>query len=289
MATLEKLLQSSSLSAQCKSDLRSHVSAVNEESKRLPKQPPTEADADLPSATQMPTDNSFKRRLNDADMEASKERSTRYVSRKQDNEEMVATLSAMSANPSGSYYKKCSTRFVCDDGTRRDPFQASRSRGELSGKDNDFVHRYAEALTKSSIERPAPSDDASVTATEAYKAAFREYTGREPSAKDLAEVDRLTFAFDENGGVGVTQKPHSCYPHMHISSTKTPTTRCTNQVYQPEAPAVRAARSQFPGPIPTWSTTKRSPAVATNGTYQADHQVPMSIKRAALDTMVGSK
>lgn len=290
MATLEKQLQSSSLSPQCKSDLRSHVAAVNAESRRLPKQPTTEVDANLPSATQLPTDNSVKRRLDDADLEASKQRSLRYTASKQGNEELLASLSSTSrADQSGSYYKKCSNRFVCDDGERQDLFQASRSRGELSGKDKDFVHRYAEAATKSSIERPAPSDGASITAAEAYKAAFRQYTGREPSAKELEEVGRLTFAFDENGNVGVIQKPHSCYPHAHISSSKTHVTRCANQVYQPEVPAVRAARSQFPGPIPTQSSTKRSPAVATNGTYQADHPKPTSIKHAAMDSVVGSK
>lgn len=289
MATLEKQLQSSSLSPQCKSDLRSHVLSVNAESQKLPKQPPTRADDNLPSATQMPTDNSTKRRLNDADLAASKERGMRYTTRKQGNEELAASLASSGATPSGSYYKKCSNKFVCDDGTTQDPFQASRSRGELSGKDKDFVHRYAEAATQSRIERPAPSDDAAVAATEAYKAAFRRYAGRDPSAKELEEVGRLTFAYDENGEVGVIQKPHSCYPHTHVSATKTHTTRCANQVYSPEVPAVRAARSEFPGPIPTQSSTKRTPALATNGTYQSNHQKPTSLKRAAMDSVVGSK
>jgi hypothetical protein len=172
---------------------------------------------------------------------------------------------------------------------RPDPFQASRSRAELSGKDRDFVHRYAEAATQSTIERPTPSDDASVTANEAYKMAFRKYTGREPTAKELEEVTRLNFTFDANGNVGVIQKPHSCYPHTHVSATKTHTTRCANQVYKPEVPAVRAARSQFPGPIPTQSSTKRTPAVAANGTYQTYHQKPTSIKRAAMDSVACSK
>lgn len=290
MATLEKQLQSSSLSPQCKTDLRTHVTSVNAESRSLPKKPSTEADAGLPSATQMPTDNSTKRRLSDVDLAASKGRSAQYVSRKQSNEELVATLSSSAGTaPGGSYYKKCSHRFVYDDGKQQDPFQATRSRAELSGKDKDFVHRYAEAATHSAMERPSPTDDASVTAVEAYKTAFRQYTGREPSAKELEEVGRLNFAYDENGNVGVIQKPHSCYPHTHLSSTKTYTCRCGNQVYKPEVPAVRAARSEFPGPIPTWSSTKHSPAVATNGTYQADHQRPISIKRAAMDSVVGSK
>ncbi|KPI84341.1 hypothetical protein ABL78_6596 [Leptomonas seymouri] len=289
MTTLEKQLQSCSLSSQCKSDLRSHVVAVNAESQCLPKKPTTVADPNLPSATEMPTDNSMKRGLSDTDMAASKDRTMRYVSSKESNVELMASLSLLGGSPTGSYYKKCSNRFVCDDGRKQDPFQASRSREELSGKDRDFVHRYAEAATRSSIERPAPSDDASVTATEAYKAAFRKYMNREPSAKELEEAGRLAFVFDENGNVGVIQKPHSCYPHKHITSTKAHTVRCPNQVYQPEVPAVHAARSEFPGPIPTWSSTKRCPAVSTNGIYEPEHHMPTSIKRAAMDSVVGSK
>lgn len=290
MATLEKQLQSSSLSPQCRADLGSHVTSVNAESRRLPTQPATQAEANLPTATVMPTDNSTKRRLSQPELDASKGRSGRYTTRKDGGDDAGATLaSSAGASMGGSYYKKCSTRFVCDDGTRQDPFQASRSRGELSGRDRDFVHRYAEAATQSKIDRPVPTDDASVAAAEAYAAAFQRYAGRAPSAKEMEEAGRLNFAFDENGNAGVVQKPHSCYPHKHISATKTHTTRCGNQVYAPEVPAVRAARSEFPGPIPTWSSTKRTPAVTTNGTYQADHQRPTSIKRAAIDSVVGPK
>lgn len=290
MATLEKQLQSSSLSPQCRIDLGSHVTAVNAESCRLPKQPSTQPDPQLPSATEKPTDNSTKRRLSQPDWEASKGRNARYATRKEGGDDLAASLAASgAAGPEGSYYKKCSTRYVCDDGTRQDPFQASRSRGELSGKDKDFVHRYAEAATQSSIARPTSTDDASATAAETYKAAFRQYAGREPTEKEMEEVGRLNFVYDENGNAGVIQKPHSCYPHKHISLSKTHATRCGNQVYAPEVPAVRAARNEFPGPIPTWSSTKRTPAVATNGTYQADHPKPMTIKRAAVDSVVGSK
>ncbi|KAG5477670.1 hypothetical protein LSCM1_04963 [Leishmania martiniquensis] len=289
MTTLVEKLQSSTLSDQCKADLLNHVEEIEANSRSLPKKMATLPNANLPSAVMMPTDNTVKRRGSAAASGATTERSLRYTKRKQEKDEMIASRTTSCTNPSGTYFKECSQKFLRGARSWSDPFRTSRSRTVLSGKDMDFVYRYASAVTGSAIERPQPKDEASVTATEAYRAAFREYKGRDPTAKEMEEADRLIYAFDENGNVGVLQKPHSCYPHTHISASKTHVRSCHNQVYPPEVPPVRAARSEFPGPIPTWSNTKRITTMATNGTYQPGHHEPTSLKREAMSTVVGSR
>ncbi|KAG5477905.1 hypothetical protein LSCM4_05297 [Leishmania orientalis] len=289
MTTLEKQLQSCTLSSQCKADLLNHVEEIEANSRRLPKKMITLPDPNLPSAVMMSTDNSVKRRDAAAAGGANMERSLRYTERKQEKDEMIASRTTSGTNPSGTYFKECSHKFMNGARSCSDPFRSSRSRTVLSGKDMDFVYRYASAATGSAIERPVPADEASIAATAAYREAFREYKGRDPTAKEMEESGRLIYAFDENGSVGVLQKPHSCYPHTHISASRTYVRACANQVYPPEAPPVRAARSEFPGPIPTWSSTKRTTTMATNGTYQPGHHQPTSLKREAMDTVVGSR
>ncbi|XQJ27246.1 hypothetical protein NXY56_003237 [Leishmania guyanensis] len=289
MVTLEEQLQSSTLKKQCKEDLLNHVEEIETNSWRLPRKAVTLPDPNLPSAVTMPTDNSVKRRNPAATASTGTERSLRYTATKREKGEMIASRTITDANPSGTYFKDCSHKFLSGARAWSDPFQTSRSRAVLSGKDMDFVYRYAEALTGSAIERPQPADNASVAATAAYREAFRQYKGRDPTAKEMEEAGRLIYAFDDNGRVGVLQVPHSCYPHTHISAGKTHVRACPNQVYPQEVPPVRAARSEFPGPIPTWSSTKRTTTMATNGTYQPGHHQPTSLKRDAMSTVMGSR
>ncbi|CBZ27341.1 conserved hypothetical protein [Leishmania mexicana MHOM/GT/2001/U1103] len=289
MATLEKQVQSSTLSKQCRADLLNHLAEVETNSRCLSKKMTTLPDANLPSAATMPTDNSVKRGTRAATAGANMERLLHYTTRKQEKDEMIASRITSDTNLSGTYFKGCSHKFVNGARSWSDPFRTSRNRTALSGKDMDFVYRYAEAATGSAIERPQPADDASVAATAAYREGFRQYKGRDPTAKEMEEAGRLVYAFDENGSVGVLQKPHSCYPHTHISAVKTHIRACPNQVYLPEVPPVRAARSEFPGPIPTWSSTKRTITMATNGTYQPGHHQVRSLKREAMSTVVGSR
>lgn len=287
MTTLEKQLTSCTLSKQCKSDLRHHIYEVEAESIKLPKIAVTQSDAELPTAVTTNTLNFSRKYSLDKRKKENESTAGRYLTQKHEKAELLATL-ATSASTNGTYFKKCSRKYHDQEKTR-DPFPESRNRTEISGRDMDFVYRYAEALTKAKLERPQPVSDADVTATDAYITAFRSYTGREPTAQDLEEVGRLHFGFNELGDVGVVSKPHSCYPHIHISGYRTHPTRCRNQVYMPEVPAVKAARRQFPGPIPTNTHTKYSSTVASNGMYQPGHVQPATLKRNAVDTVVGSK
>ncbi|KAG5492998.1 hypothetical protein JKF63_01579 [Porcisia hertigi] len=290
MTTLEKQLHSSTLKKQCREDLLIHANEIEANSRRLPKKKTTFPDIDLPPAVTMSTDNSVKRRMSTiATAEVNTERSLNYTARKQRKDELIASCTTSDVNPSGTYFKDCSHKFVNGARSWLDPFQTARRRTVLSRKDMDFVYRYAEAATGSAIERPKPSDDAGVAATTAYREAFRRYKGREPTAQEMEESDRLVYAFDENGSIGIIQKPHTCYPHTHISACKTYPRACRSQVYLPEVPAVRAARTEFPGPIPTWSSTKRTTTMATNGTYRPGHHQPTSLKRDAMSTVVGSR
>lgn len=288
MATLEKQLASSTLSKQCRVDLRNHVSEIETNSKQLSKKPVTLPDPGLPSAVTTLTDNTVKRCKPYPTLSGESQQALTYSTRKGEKDDLLASRTTAGLNPSGTYFKDCSHQFVVGARSSKDPFHASRSRAELSGKDVDFVYRYAEAATGTALARPEPADEASVAATEAYKEAFRKYKGRDPNASELLEAGRLTFAFDENGSVGVIQKPHSCHPHKHISATKKHVTACPNQVYAQEVPPARAARSEFPGPIPTWSTTKRTTTMTTNGTYQPGYHQPTTLKRDAVNTVVGS-
>ncbi|KAK7195777.1 hypothetical protein NESM_000508300 [Novymonas esmeraldas] len=289
MTTLEKQLLSSTLSKQCRADLHNHVEEVEANSRRLPKKPVTLPALNLASAVTTPTDNSVKRSAPRAATLANSERALLYTTRRQLKDETIASRIAADVGPDGTYFKDCSHKFVKGARGTSDPFRASRSRTELSGKDMDFVHRYAEAATGSAIERLQLTDEASAEAVAAYRAAFLRYRGREATAKEMEEAGRLTYVFDANGDVGVIQKPHSCYPHHHISAGKLDIRACPNQAYRQEVPPVRAARSQFPGPIPTWSSTKRTTTMATNGTYQPGHHEPRSLMREAMNTVVGSR
>ncbi|GET88859.1 hypothetical protein, conserved [Leishmania tarentolae] len=289
MTTLEKQLQASTLSRQCRVDLLSHAQELERSSWGLSKKMITLPDIKLPPATTMSTDNSVKRSVRSSVAGANKERAQEYTARKQEKEDMISSRITSDTALSGTYFKDCSHKFVKGARGFSDPFRTSRSRTALSGRDMDFVYRYAEASTGSVIERPQPADDASVAATAAYRKAFQQYKGRLPTTEEMKEAGRLVYAFDENGCIGVIQKPHSCYPHMHISAVKKPIRACPYQVYSPEVPPVRAARSEFPGPIPTWSSTKRTTTMATNGTYQPGHHQSTSLKREAANTVVGSR
>lgn len=283
MTTLQDQVTTAKLSAKCKQDLLYCVNGKNAEDARLPRKAATVADADLPTATAAFTVSRRNKSL-PADVQTSTRQALTTQKAAQDQTMMDVAMEAAGE----SFTKKCNTTFRGEP-TTEDPFRASRSRERLSGRDQDFVYRYAEAVTGEPIERDAPSTEAEIAATEAYIKAFRGYKGRDPTAKELHEVGRIAFAFDENGDIGVVQKPHTCHPHSHIASSNRRVADCPNQVYSPEMPPIRGARDRFPGPIPVWSSTKNTSTMVSNDTYVPGHIIQSSIKRDAANSLVGPK
>lgn len=285
MATLQSQLESAALSRQCKLDLLNHVEQLDLQSSLLPKAAPTVVDDHLPCAVTSFTES---RRRKAVDPHYSAAAKAQFESEKELQQQAMLGASTTLKATNSVYSKQYKTTFRGQP-KNRDPFRDSRSREQLSGKDEDFVCRYADALTHTSVERPPHTDAASVEATEAYKKAFRAYKGRDPTAKELEEVGRLYFAFDENGNVGVVQKTHSCYPHSHVTLYTQRPCQCANQVYKAEVPAVRGARDRFPGPVPQWSSTKATDTMVAGGMHVPGHHETASMKRSTMDTLVGSK
>lgn len=288
MTTLQEQLENAKLSKECKIDLTMHTEQLELENSALPKRPVTVPEANLPSAVFAAT---ITNQIHaDGVRDSGAAAAERFRGEKSMHE--ATQRSTMAASTKGgrefSFSKRCEVSYF-DCPKERNPFVESRSRTALSGKDACFVRQYASALTKSTVAREPKSDEASVAAAEAYKTAFRKYTGRDPSEKELEEVDRLHFSFDENGEVGVVQKPHTCYPHSHITNSNRRCVQCSNQVYRAEVPAVRGARDRFPGSVPVWSSTKNLSTMVAGDMHQPGHLKLTSITREALDTVVGPK
>ncbi|CCW62468.1 unnamed protein product [Phytomonas sp. EM1] len=283
MASLQEYLGSARLSENCKLDLINHVNQLNLQSLLLPKRNLTMFDNNLPASVLATTVSTQQKAVPGLDNTAKQ----RFLHLKNEQQEVFDTCMKTLSN--NTYFKKCSTSYF---GQRNcsDPFRETRSREQLSRKDEDFVYRYAEAMTHSKIQRNLKADDATVAAVEAYREAFRRLTNRDPTEKEMEEVNRLNFAFDEHGRIGVVQKPHSCYEHSHISCCNRRVPKCDNQLYSPEKHVMRAARDRFPGPIPIWSSTKNTYTMVAGDMHQSGHYKPhCSSKKSALRTIVGSK
>ncbi|EPY23805.1 hypothetical protein STCU_02542 [Strigomonas culicis] len=283
MSTLQEQLETASLSEACKADLMKHIEQIELQSATLPKRNVTVADANLPDAVNRSTKENTNKTVENHREDAVK----RFETTKRIKQEAHESVASDAMNSNSEYFKNYSSSYK-NQPTTKDPFRQQRDPSALSGKDEDFVHRYAEALSGSTIEREEKSDPASVTATEAYKKAFQAYTGRQPNAKELVEASRLNYAFDEHGNVGVIQKPHASRPHTHISNCKFPTTQCNNQVYRPENPPVRGARDQYPGPVPVWSSTKNVNALVAGDMHIQEAQVPSTLKRDTVNAKMRS-
>lgn len=289
MTTLQDQLQTATLTKECKVDLMTHVEQLELQSSTLPKRALTVADRGLPTAVSATTVSTQLRadsqRTNGT---AAVERFQAEKSAHEATQRSVMAASTRKGNTSQSHSKTYNTSYH-DCPTEHNPFVESRDRTVLSGKDECFVRQYAAALTKADVPREPKTDEASLAATEAYIKAFRKYTGREPTAKELEEVDRLNFTFDENGTIGVTQKPHSCHPHSHITSCSRRCVKCESQIYRPEVPAVRGARDRFPGPVPVWTSTKNLSTMVAGDMHEAGHQRMASTRKEAVNTVVGPK
>ncbi|KEG14355.1 hypothetical protein DQ04_00511180 [Trypanosoma grayi] len=256
MTTIYNAVDTSTLDERCRIDLLDGVAQLERHSATLPKKDVTLAAPDLPCCTfETTVSHSMKKRCGQ-DEDAVE----RYYAEKKKNQERTMHVS------SSTYFKEHNPKF---DGAlpSTEPFRETRDRNELTGREKDFVHRYAEAAIKNSAEREIPDDAPTRAATEAYTKAFREYKGRNPSKKELEEVGRLWFAFAEDGTVGVVQKPHHYGPHSHVSICNRRHVRCPNQVYKAELPPVRGARTRFPGPIPVWSSTQNTYTMVSGDTY----------------------
>ncbi|RNF12474.1 hypothetical protein TraAM80_00327 [Trypanosoma rangeli] len=256
MVTIVEAIDFSTLQEKCRVDLLDSVVQLTRHGKTLPKKGVTVEAPNLPSCTFAATvSHSVKK-------QQSQDESTvqRYISEEEATRERE--LQAVST----TYFKKYHPKF---EGAlpRSEPFRDARDRNELVGREKDFVHRYAEAATKSSIEREVGDDVPTQCAIEAYTKAFRAYKGRNPTKKELDEVERLWFAVKGDGTVGVIQKKHFYGPHCHVSICNRRPAHCPNQVYKAELPPVRGARSRFPGPIPVWSSTQNTYTLVAGDTH----------------------
>ncbi|CCW66096.1 unnamed protein product [Phytomonas sp. Hart1] len=283
MASLHEYLDFAHLSEDCKLDLINHVSQLSLQSSLLPKRNLTMADKNLPTAVFATTVTAQQKVV----PELNKTTKQRFLYQKKHKEETVDTCFKTLKN--NTYFKKYTASYLGQPNSV-DPFREERSREELSGQDKDFVHRYAESMTHSKIERNRDTDDATVSAADAYREAFRRLTHREPTDKEMEEIGRLNFGLDEHGKVGVVQKPHTCYDHSHITCCNRRVEKCSKQIYAPEKPVLRAARERFPGPVPIWSSTKNSYTMVAGDTDQPGHYKPhCSSQKSELNTIVGSK
>ncbi|RNF19699.1 uncharacterized protein Tco025E_04001 [Trypanosoma conorhini] len=256
MTTIYEAVEASTLQERCRIDLLDSAVQLARHCDTLPKKCVTAEAPNLPSCTFATTFSRSAKTRQSQDESAVQ----RYMSEKEATRER--TLQA----PDTTYFKKHSPKF---EGAlpRSEPFRETRDRNELAGREKDFVHRYAEAAAKSSLEREVEDNVPTRCATEAYTKAFRAYKGRDPTKKELEEVERLWFAVDEDGTVGVIQKPHFYGPHSHVSICNRRPVSCTNQVYKAELPPVRGARTRFPGPIPVWSSTQNTYTLVAGDTY----------------------
>lgn len=288
MATLRDQLNNATLSNICKIDLMNHMEQIDMENSSLSKRSTTIEGTALPAAIFESTV-SAQRKV-DARYPDRGASVARYNAEKSMQAEAAQTLASSFANGTmGGTYTKSYKATYHDCPQDKNPFVESRNRAELSGRDQCFVRRYAEAATKTRILAVPKDDPASVAAQDAYKKAYLAYMGREPSPKAMEEVDRLKFSFDENGNVGVIQKPHSCFPHSHITNSNRHCEQCESQVYRPDVPAVRGARDRFPGPVPIWSSTKNLSAMVAGDVHKPGHHQSVSISKAATKTVVGPK
>ncbi|ORC84612.1 uncharacterized protein TM35_000431800 [Trypanosoma theileri] len=256
MTTIYQAVETSTLKDRCRIDLLDGAAQLQRHSETLPKRELTVAAADLPQCTFETTISRATKTHYSQDESAMQ----RFLTEKEANQERTMQAS------SSTYFKKYNTVFR-GALPRSEPFRETRDRNELTGREKDFVHRYAEAAVKKPLEREQVDDTPTKTAREAYKKAFREYKGRDPTEKELEEVGRLWFAYTEDGTVGVVQKPHFHGPHSHVSICNRRYAQCVNQVYKNELPPVRAARSRFPGPIPVWSSTQNTYTMVAGDTY----------------------
>ncbi|KAH9597163.1 hypothetical protein LSM04_004248 [Trypanosoma melophagium] len=256
MATIYQAVESSTLKDKCRIDLLDGAAQLQRQSETLPKKEVTVAAAYLPECTFETTIARAAKKRHSQDQSAMQ----RFLTQKEENHEKTMQAS------SSTYFKKYNTLFR-GALPHSEPFRETRDRNELTGREKDFVHRYAEATMKKSLEREEPDDTPTKTAKEAYTKAFRDYKGRDPTKKELEEVGRLWFAFSEDGTVGVIQKPHFHGPHSHVSICNRRYAQCVNQVYKSELPPVRGARNRFPGPIPVWSSTQNTYTMVAGDTY----------------------
>lgn len=258
MATLENQLDNAKLSTNCKADLFNHNEQLRLQTSQLPKRPLTVHDSNCfgESGNVNQTPQSLAPPVFDGNPEYFQEYTARF------NNELKGSC----------------------------PFRRNRTRGELTGVEYDFAMRYADKVNGTRVEREVKTDAATSSATAAYKEAFRSYMGRDPTEKELEEVNRLYFGFNERGEVGVIQKPHSCFPHHHISCCNRRPTKCPSQIYSKDVPHVRGARDRFPGSIPVWSSTKNLHTLISNEQENAPgHHKSKGITVPAENTMVTSK
>lgn len=285
MATLDKQLETAKLTKNCKVDLFNHIDQLQLQTSQLPKKPVTVPESDLPSAVDASTfTHDMKKQMQGA-RDGAKHK---YLQRKQFQQDSLVSASMVASNSGTSYFKDYKVQYY-DELKGTCPFRSNRDRSELTGVEKDFAYRYADKLTHSRIERPQEDDSATASATEAYKAAFRSYMNRDPTERELEEVVRLNFGFNERGEVGVIQKPHSCFPHHHVTCCNRRPVKCPNQIYTRDVPQVRAARDRFPGPIPVWTSTKNLHAMMGNDTYVPGHHKTQGITLPPVETMVTSK
>lgn len=286
MATLDNQLETAVLSKNCKVDLFNHIDQLQLQSSTLPKKPTTRPDPNLPSAIDTHT---FITKSNE-DTVLEKRNGVRhnYLKRKAFQSENLSSTSMVASNSGTSYFKDYKAQYH-DELKGTCPFRNNRDRSELTGFEKDFAYRYADKLTHSRLERPAEEDAATLSANEAYRKAFRSYMGRDPNEREMDEVVRLNFGFNERGEIGVIQTPHSCFPHNHITCCNRRPCKCPNQIYTRDVPQVRAARDRFPGPIPVWTSTKNLHALMGNDTYTPGHHTTRGITLPPVETMVTSK
>lgn len=284
MATLDNQLETATLSKNCKVDLFNHIEQLQLQSAALPKKPVTLPDDDLPTAVEATTVMSEQKRCHQDSAENSRHV---YLKRKKFQDDSLLSASMVASNSGTSYFKDYKIQYH-DQLKGTCPFRSQRSRGELTGEEEDFAYRYADKLTHSH-ERPVRTDSATLSSTDAYKKAFRSFMNRDPNEKELEEVLRLNFGFDERGEVGVIQKPHSCFPHNHVTCCNRRPVKCHSQIYTRDVPQVRAARDRFPGPIPVWSSTKNLHAMVSSDTYTPGHHKTSGITLPPVNTMVTSK
>ncbi|KAH8606347.1 hypothetical protein ERJ75_001529400 [Trypanosoma vivax] len=256
MATIYASVDTSTLSERCRIDLLDTVAQLRRHCETLPKRAATTAAPELPTCTFANTTSRTRKEISGHDEAVLHD----FVAEKE-----MSRYKTMQATTS-TYFKDYQPRFL-GNSRKSDAFRAARNRAELSGKEKDFVHRYAEAGAKQSIQREALSDAQSQMAVESYKEAFHKYRGRDPTEKELQEVGKLYFAFAEDGKVGVVQKPHFYGPHTHVSICNRRYATCPSQVFKAELPPVRHARSRFPGSIPVHSSTKNICMLTAGGMY----------------------
>eukprot|EP00796_Vickermania_ingenoplastis_P004342 gene4342-3156_t len=286
MATLDNQLETALLSKNCKVDLFNHMEQLQLQSASLPKRPTTFPDPNLPSAVEATT---FSKKMKEDGVEVSRDgQKHTYLKRKAFQTESLGSASMVASNSGTSYFKDCKAEYH-DELKGTCPFRSNRNRSELTGVEKDFAFRYADKMMGTHIERPKEEDAATLSATEAYKKAFRSYMGRDPNEKELDEVVRLNFGFNERGEVGVIQTPHSCFPHNHITCCNRRPCKCPNQIYTRDVPHVRAARDRFPGPIPVWTSTKNLHALMGNEMYTPGHHSTRGVTLPPVGTMVTSK